>query len=419
MDYTRLSRRLSSQIGRLSGELSSGLPKVCGRFLAQMLYGIQASGSVLLTEIGRSLEEEISLKKTEERLCRQLSRPGLDLSLQEQLLRKAAKHLDDDVLLVFDPTDICKPYGRAMEHLCRVHDGSTGEIRTGYPVLMVIGAWPNRDEIVPLYGRLYSTVVDGFVSENQEWKACMEQVARCTGRRGLWVIDRGGDRHKLLLWMLKNNHRFLIRQRGDRTVLYRGKPVIMNDLARSCKPLCGRSITRFKEGKTLHYDLTIGFRRIALPQAPHTPLTLLVIRGLGSQPLLLLTNEPVQRSKKSLMHLLDCYLRRWSIEETIRYLKQSYQLENVRVLRYRSLQNLLPILMAVAYFTACVLTGSERLKILASYTLRAAKRVFGIPNFRYYAAADGIRAVFARSPRNPTCNTRPPPGALQQLALPI
>jgi len=36
---------------------------------------------------------------------------------------------------------------------------------------------------------------------------------------------------------------------------------------------------------------------------------------------------------------------------------------------------------------------------LAGHALRAAKRIFGIPNFRYYALADGIKDILSRSRR--------------------
>ena len=60
------------------GELSSGLPKVGQRLVAELLYGIQASQSVTLTKIARTLEEKVSIQKTEERLSRQLSRKALE-----------------------------------------------------------------------------------------------------------------------------------------------------------------------------------------------------------------------------------------------------------------------------------------------------------------------------------------------------
>lgn len=123
---------------------------------------------------------------------------------------------------------------------------------------------------------------------------------------------------------------------------------------------------------------------------------------------MLLTNKPLRRSRKVLWRLVRAYLRRWSIEETIRFVKQSYDLENVRVLNYPGLQNLLPLLLAVMYFAAVVLDTQEKLKVMAGYVLKAAKRVFGIPDFKYYALADGLRGLFTRHPGRPQRQSRSP-----------
>ena len=44
----------------------------------------------------------------------------------------------------------------------------------------------------------------------------------------------------------------------------------------------------------------------------------------------------------------------------------------------------------VAFFTAVALGTRIKLDILASHLLTASKRLFGIPDFRLYALADGI-----------------------------
>ena len=75
-----------------------------------MVFGIQARGSVRLTEVGRSLGEKISLKKTEERLSRQLGRKGLDREIQRRLIEQAAPRLEEDTLLVLDLSDVTKKY---------------------------------------------------------------------------------------------------------------------------------------------------------------------------------------------------------------------------------------------------------------------------------------------------------------------
>ncbi|HJP55266.1 MAG: hypothetical protein QF511_05940 [Rhodospirillales bacterium] len=56
-----------------------------------------------------------------------------------------------------------------------------------------------------------------------------------------------------------------------------------------------------------------------------------------------------------------------------------------------------------------VLETRIRLDILATHLPGASKRLFGIPDFRLYAMADGIRAVSARAPRRPIPGANVPP----------
>jgi len=52
------------------------------------------------------------------------------------------------------------------------------------------------------------------------------------------------------------------------------------------------------------------------------------------------------------------------------------------------------LLLAVFYFVAVVLDQT----IMASHILKSAKRVFGIPDFKYYALRDGLGNFFFRFP---------------------
>jgi hypothetical protein len=90
------------------------------------------------------------------------------------------------------------------------------------------------------------------------------------------------------------------------------------------------------------------------------------------------------------------YLTRWLVEETIRFIKQSYQLEDMRVLHYERLRNLAALVMASAYFGAAWLGHSLKLAVLASRVLKVARRFFGVPEFHYYALADGIGFLLSR-----------------------
>ena len=57
----QIGRKLRQQIHYFSGELCTKLGKVSSRFVEEAIFGISASGSVRLTEIGRVLEEKIGI----------------------------------------------------------------------------------------------------------------------------------------------------------------------------------------------------------------------------------------------------------------------------------------------------------------------------------------------------------------------
>ena len=400
MNTTRVAKNLRTRIGRFSGDLSKGLCLKAQRFVAEMLYGIQASESVVLTEVARTLEESISIKKTEERLSRNLKRPELGVTIQNNLLRMAQGHIGKDTLLIIDPSDLTKKYAKKMEYLATVRDGSAHDFAQGYWMLHIIGAEVGSSTMTPLYHRLWSSDAPGHISENDEILRGIDAVAEHVGKRGIFVCDRGGDRINLFEPLLKRQLRFLFRLVGNRNLIFNRKTLLAEEIARTCPCPFKANVTRMKDGKEKSYELRFGHRKVRLPERSE-PLYLLVVHGFGEKPLMLLTNEPLARSYKRLWHMIGAYIKRWCIEETIRYVKTCYDLENVRILNYQGLQNLMPLVLAATFFAACVLDHDSRLRVMAGYVERAAKRVFGIPDFKYYALADGLRAIFAKSPGSP------------------
>jgi len=407
MKASKVAGKLRIRMGRFSGDLSKGLCLRAQRFVSEMVYGIQASQSVMLTEIGRTLEERIALRKTEERLSRNLQREGLGRTVQDNLVGMAASHIGRDTLLVIDPSDIAKKYAKKMEYLATVRDGSAHDLGPGYWTLHVIGTEVGSSRMTPLYQHLYSAQAPEFVSENAELLKAVDTVRSHVGDRGVWVMDRGGDRINLFAPLLQRKARFLVRLVGDRHVVYQGKTIVASDVAAGCRCQFRKTITRIEGNRERVYELRFGFRRVTLPDREE-PLCLLVIHGFGTEPLMLLTTEPLRSSFKCLWYWVRAYIKRWSVEETIRYVKTCFDLENVRVLNYQGLQNLMPLVLAVTFFAACVLDHDTRLRVMAGYVERAAKRLFGIPDFKYYALADGLSALFKTNPGPPVTRIKPP-----------
>jgi hypothetical protein len=398
MNFNIIAIKLRSKITKFSGILSKKLDKTAGRFLREAIYGIMSSQSVMLTEIGRQLESKISLKKIEERFSRQLYKSEIWQHVHDSVLKMAREHIKDDTLLILDLSDIKKKYAEKMEYLAKVHDGSEeGEIVDGYWTTQVIAAEPDSNEIVPMYFSLYSQASPDFISENEEILKAINHISKHTDNKGTWVIDRGGDRDALYESLLKNKRDFIIRVVGSRDLISKGKVARSLWLAYACHLPYKETIIKFKDGKEILHHIQYGFLPVKLPGFK-VSLTMVVVKGFDVKPMMLLTTIQPKSCQKDLFRIIRAYLKRWSIEDTIRFIKQTYDLENIRVLKYVRLRNMMAILLAVFYFVAVILDQGQKLVIMTGHVLKIAKRVFGIPNFKYYAIGDGLSNIFKRFP---------------------
>lgn len=397
MQDSKIRSRLKAQLSKFVRELTEGLSKPSSAFVGEMLFGIQASQDVKLSEIARSLQEEIPLIKTEDRLSRNLGAASLEAHLTERLAKLGSRRVDSETVLCLDLSDVRKEYAKKMECLDRVWDGSAGEVHAGYWLCSVTAAEIEGGEITPLTQKLFSTRAEGFESENAEILAAVDQVRAFTQGRGVWAMDRGGDRKKLLEPLLEKKERFVIRSTGQRSVIDRRRQrMTVHRLSANCRLRYQARIVWIEDGHEKLYELRYGAEPIHLPGREEN-LLLVVVAGFGAEPLLLLTNLEAVRDSSSLWWIVRIYLTRWKIEETFRFVKQSYHLEDIRVLRYQRLKTLVLLVAAAAYFATTFLGQKLKLKILREKLLIISRRFFGIPPFRFYALSDGIQRILSRS----------------------
>ena len=412
MQHSKIRSRLKAQLTRFTCELPAGLSKPLRNFVGEMLFGIQASQGVKLSNIARSLQEELPLLKTEDRLSRNLQAEELETHLRQGLLRLGRRRVDTNTVLCLDLSDVRKEYARKMEFLDQVWDGSAGEVHPGYWLCSVLGAEVHGSELTPLYQQLFSVRAQDFVSENDELLSAIDQLRAQTRGRGIWAMDRGGDRRKLLEPLLERRERFVMRSTGQRAVLDRQRHrVTLHHLGACCRLRYQAKIIKIENRQEKVYSLRYGAEPFRLP-GREEQLLLVVVAGFGQEPLLLLTNLCGVRDSQSLWWIAQIYLTRWKIEETFRFVKQSYPLEDIRVMRYQRLKNLVLLMTAAAYFATAFLGQKLKLKILCEKLLIIAQRFFGIPPFRFYALADGIPNILSRSSPSPPAD---PPQTPQLL----
>ncbi len=224
------------------------------------------------------------------------------------------------------------------------------------------------------------------------------KIPRCPFCAGISVRfgQEYSDRDAIFEPLLQKQRGFVIRMVGTRDLIYQGKTVRSLWLAYACKLPHKKSIVKIIHGKEVTFNLSFGHVKVQLPDMD-TPLNMVVVRGLSNKPMMLLTTLEIGTAQKDVWFIVQTYLKRWSVEETIRFIKQTYDLENIRVLRYPRLQNMMALLLAVFYFVSVILDQTQKLTIIG-HILKSAKRVFGIPDFKYYALGDGLSNIFSRFP---------------------
>lgn len=106
INYNRLSYELKRNITRYSEKISNGLTRPQFEFVTQMLYGLLEGKKAHLSEIARSLKEDITLKKTIERLSRNLNSFNSGECIMDNYMKLAKSYIKENAVLIIDNSDI-------------------------------------------------------------------------------------------------------------------------------------------------------------------------------------------------------------------------------------------------------------------------------------------------------------------------
>ena len=391
-ENSRTVAAIKGQVAKFSGIIARGLPKPKRKLIKEIIYGIQAAKDIKLSHITRALNESIPLIKTENRLSRNLDDRDFTDEINHEIGRLGSARVLDDMVIAIDPGDIRKKYASKMEHLCKVHDGSEHEIGDGYWLAKAVAADIEHKKVIPLYLEAYSQEAKDFKSENDQLFKVIDAVGAHVGNKRIYAIDRGGDRGKLYDKFLEKEKekRFVIRLTKNRDLIHKGIKKNCSLLATALPCSHETVIIKYEEGKEQKTTIFYNAVAVSLPGKDH-PLILVVVKGFGRQPMMLLTSCPVQlKAKESIWRIVEIYLTRWKCDESFRYIKQCYNLEDIRVRSYVSIRNIVVLVLAVAYFAAVYLGDNLRLKMLVERIYLVSKRFFGVPTFFNYAIADGL-----------------------------
>lgn len=391
-DDSRTVGRIKAQISKFSGIIAKDFSKAKKKLIKEMLYGIQASKDVKLSNVSRALNEPIALIKTEDRLSRNLDDADFTEGINNQICRLGSSKVLEDMVIAIDLGDIRKKYADKMEYLCGIYDGSENKVGNGYWLCKAVAADIEHKQVIPLYLEAYSQEALDFKSENAQLFKVIDTVSTYIGNKGIWAMDRGGDRGKLFnKFLVKGKEkRFVIRLDKKRNLVHKGVSKNCYELARYLPCNFKATLIKYEEGRETVKSVFYNAVPVKLPGKDHK-LFLVVVKGFGQEPMMLLTSCRVNtKVKESVWRIVENYLTRWKCDESFRYIKQCYNLEDLRVRSYTSIRNMVLLVLAVSYFAAVYLGQNIKLRILVERIFLVSKRFFVVPSFFNYAIADGL-----------------------------
>jgi hypothetical protein len=392
INYNRLGYEIKRDLANFSKKISKGLKRPKSKFVIQMLYGILAGNKVHLSEIARSLNEDITLKKTIDRLSRNLFHFSEKDIVMDNYIAEVKKQIDEEqAVIVIDNSDITKPCSPKMEAISDVHDGSTGEIRKGYFTVEAAVLSKDKKMPMPVYEKIFSSAEEGFISMTYENLCCLESLSAHFEKSCVRTLDRGFDANDYYRYFLKNDEKFVIRTKKNRNVIYRNKTKNIMDVANLYK---GNYRMDFMDKHGKKIECKISYIPVKLCEFPDKNLVLVVVYGFGKEPMLLLTNLELTEKKKLCMIAAKVYLMRWRIEEYFKFKKQQFGLEDLRVMTLQSIRNLNLFATLAAGYIA-IINAEKEDTIFMLELKECSKRIYDIPKFIFYALGYAIERVLS------------------------
>ena len=413
INYSRLGYEMKRDFTNFSLKISKGLKRPQEKFVHQMIYGILAGNKLHLSEIARALKESITLKKTIDRLSKNLHAfDGKDSVMHNYLGLVRQQVKDDYAVIIIDNSDIVKPASTKLEALSEIRDGSTDEITQGYLTIEAAVLSEKGKMPLPVYERVFSAAEKGFISETHENLCCLQSLTENFSSRCVRTLDRGFDANEYYRYFLKHGERFVIRAKKNRNVIYGGQTCNIMDVALRYKGAY-RMDFKDKKGRTIRCKMSCI--PVRLCEFPSRELVLAVVYGFGEEPMLLLSSLKMQEKKKLCHIITKVYLLRWRIEEYFRFKKQQFELEDLRVMSLQSIRNLnLLAMLAVGYIS--LTTSVHKDSIFLAEIKECSKRIYGMPQFVYYAIGYALERVLSMS-RSGISSFLPPRVKSQQITL--
>lgn len=390
VNFTSNTYQMKREILTFSNKISKHLSKPDKKFTADMIYGMLAAKSCLLTDIVDQLHEDTKKINSVERLSRHLEK-GIPQKASVSYLQTIKKWVSDEPIIHIDDSDVTKPDGYKFEALGIVRDGSESTstknvYKKGYHVTEAC-VLTSSNHPVSIFSRIHSSAEKDYKSTNTITFEAMEQGAALF-EKATFAMDRGYDDNKMFLKMDELKQDYVIRLKSNRKLLYHNKWTMATELRNRRKGKVKTSV--YYKGK--EHEAYISHIKVQIT-ASRKDIYLVLVYGITEHPMMLATNKEI-KSKEDVIKVARIYFSRWKIEEYFRCKKQMFQFENFRVRKLTAINTLNFYITLCMAFLAHISMKPETNALKVSIIQKAdpiKEKVY----FCYYRLAKGISGILS------------------------
>ena len=389
-NFTSNTYQMKREILNFSSKISRKLSKPEKKFTADMVYGMLASESCLLTDIVDQLHEDTKKVNSVERLTRHLNK-GIPPAAQKFYLSTIRKWVPSEPVIHIDDSDVVKPDGIKFEALGLVRDGSKSTntksvYEKGYHVTEACVLTGNGHP-VSIFSHIHSSKEKNFTSINDVTFAAMERSAALFGK-ATFALDRGYDDNKMFLKLDALKQDYVIRVKSNRKLLLHNKWMTASEL---CNRRKGKIKMKLRY-KGREHDAYLSHVKVQIT-ASRKNVYLVLVYGITEHPMMLVTNKEI-KSKDDVINVAFTYFSRWRIEEYFRCKKQMFQFENFRVRKLKAINALNFYITLCMAFLAHISMKSE-FNALKAAIIQKADPIKEKVHFCYYRLAKGIFGILS------------------------
>ncbi len=410
--FTSNTYQIKREILSFSNKISKHFSRPDRKFCADMLYGMLASRSCLLTDIVDQLHESSKKVNSVERLTRHLSK-GTPHKAVNAYLAAVRRWAPDEPVILIDDSDVVKPDGYHFEALGFVRDGSKSTasktvFEKGYHVTEACFLTKNEHP-VSIFSQIHSSKEKTFTSVNDVTFAAIERVTALF-HKATFVMDRGYDDNKIFLKLDALKQDYIIRLTAKRRLFFHGKWIPATLLRNQRKGKI--KLPLYYKGK--QHQAYLSHVKVQIT-ASRKEIYLILVYGITEHPMMLATNKKI-RSKNDVVKTAKLYFSRWRIEEYFRCKKQVFRFENFRVRRLAAINALNFYATLCMAFLAHTSMKPETSALKASI-IRNADPIKEKVHFCYYRLEKGICGLLSYAKQGVRLWFRTKRPAYRQLSL--